>query len=285
MYSIGFVILTWNSEKHIAKCLESLFQLDSSEFAVTITVIDNGSSDNTLKEIERALQTIENRISCHVIELKKNHGTTYSRNLGIDYLRKQKTKPSYICILDSDTIVNQFAIRNLAYTLEKDNTCGIIGPKMHDSNMVYQRSGRQIPTLTEKLLKIMPIKKLQARGVSKEAIISSQGTGTIKVGYLMSACWMMRTELFEQIGLLDENIFYAPEDAEFCIRSWKYGLSVQYCYDADIIHEWQRLSRKKLLSKHNYEHIKGLIYMFWKHKYMFSTKKIMTIEHTSEGEK
>ena len=46
---------------------------------------------------------------------------------------------------------------------------------------------------------------------------------------------------------------------------------IQYCYDAEIIHEWQRLSRKKLFSKHNYEHIKGLAYLFWKHRYAFRT--------------
>ena len=45
--------------------------------------------------------------------------------------------------------------------------------------------------------------------------------GLCPVGYLMSACWMMRPTLFDEVGLLDENIFYAPEDVEFCIRVWK----------------------------------------------------------------
>lgn len=49
-----------------------------------------------------------------------------------------------------------------------------------------------------------------------------------KVGYLMSACWVMRTELIDKIGLLDENIFYAPEDVEFCLRAWVNGYNVLY---------------------------------------------------------
>ena len=90
----------------------------------------------------------------------------------------------------------------------------------------------------------------------------------------MSACWMMRKELPTEIGLLDEKIFYAPEDVDYCIRCQKAGYSVQYCYDAEIYHEWQRLSRKKIFSKHNYEHTKGLAYLFRKHSYMISTVKL-----------
>ena len=68
-------------------------------------------------------------------------------------------------------------------------------------------------------------------------------------GYLMSACWMMRPTLFDEVGLLDENIFYAPEDVEFCIRVWKKGKRVLYCPQAQILHHWQRLSPQKALEQ------------------------------------
>ena len=94
------------------------------------------------------------------------------------------------------------------------------------------------------------------------------------VGYLLSACWLMKPLLLEKVGLFDEEIFYAPEDVEFCIRVWKKGLRVMHCPKAKILHHWQRLSRKRLFSIHNYKHIKGLFYMFIKHRYCFSNKKI-----------
>ena len=94
------------------------------------------------------------------------------------------------------------------------------------------------------------------------------------VDYLMSACWLLRPEVFESAGLLDEKIFYAPEDAEFCIRVWKAGYQVAYCPTVSIIHEWQRLSKKKLISRINWEHMKGLTYMFWKHRYFLNAEKL-----------
>lgn len=278
MDRIGFVILTWNSEKYIENCLKSLFQINGSEVQINIVVVDNASEDNTNLVVGKIYKENNHKAGlCHLIKLKKNFGTTYSRNLGISYLKKHSL--DYICILDSDTIVNAEAVKALTNELKQDASCGIVGPKMHSSSGIYQRSGRDIPTLTEKFLKALPFKALQMRGNELEASILADGSGCVKVGYLMSACWMMRADLFDKIGNLDEKIFYAPEDAEFCIRCWKAGLSVKYCYDAEIVHEWQRLSRKKLFSKHNLEHIKGLLYMFWKHKYLFNTKKIVAIDH------
>lgn len=278
MDRIGFVILTWNSEKYIENCLKSLFQINGNEVQINIVVVDNASEDNTNLVVGKIYKENNHKVGlCHLIKLKKNFGTTYSRNLGISYLEKQSL--DYICILDSDTIVNAEAIKILMNELKQDELCGIVGPKMYNSSGIYQRSGRDIPTLTEKFLKALPFKTLQKRGNEMEASILEGGNGCVKVGYLMSACWVMRAGLFDKIGNLDEKIFYAPEDVEFCIRCWKAGLSVKYCYDAEIVHEWQRLSRKKLFSKHNLEHIKGLLYMFWKHKYLFNTKKIVAIDH------
>lgn len=269
---LGFVVLTWNSQNCIGNCIKSIQRMNSHIIVPHIAVIDNGSSDNTVKIIKDVFAEAES-VDSKLFELDKNWGTTYSRNIGVKHFLDLKI--DYICILDSDTEVNATAMENLIAVLEENPKCGIVGPRMHDRNYVYQRSGRQIPTLTEKVMKVVPIKALQQKGTAQEAVISASGTGSVEVGYLMSACWMMKSSLFHEIGLLDEKIFYAPEDVDFCIRSWKAGKSIRYCYDADILHEWQRLSRKKLFSKHNYEHLKGLAYMFAKHKYLFNSEKFM----------
>lgn len=274
MKSIGFVILTWNSEKCIKECLKSIASLDSTVLSEKVIVVDNGSTDRTL-EIVRSFIGNSN-FAVDAISLDKNYGTTSSRNKGI---KQFLVDPNieYICILDSDTVVNTEALLRLADVVENDMGCAIVGPKMKDKNGIYQTSGRNIPTMTEKLFKVLPIKSLNKKGQTMEASVRIDASGIVEVGYLLSACWMVRKEIFNTVGLLDEKIFYAPEDVEFCIRCHKTGYTIKYCRDAEIIHEWQRLSRKKLFSKHNFEHIKGLAYMFWKHKYLFGTEKIEKI--------
>lgn len=256
-YDISFIILTWNSADYIDKCLESIDTLCS--FKVKIHVIDNGSRDNTpliLREMQGKLQ----HVKLETIFLSENRGTTVSRNMGI---RNAVKDSKYLCILDSDTVINEAAMQRLMKTLDNDPKIGIVGPMMKGLDGKVQNSGRGIPTFKLKLLKVMPVMSLRRRGEQLEVIPKTKNITT--VGYLMSACWMLSTELVEKIGLLDERIFYAPEDVEYCMRAWKNGYKVCYDRDAVIIHAWQRLSRKKLLSKHNWEHLKGLMYLF--HKY------------------
>ena len=92
------------------------------------------------------------------------------------------------------------------------------------------------------------------------------------VDYAISACWLLRKEIFFRVGLLDEKIFYSPEDVDYCIRVWKNGYQVHYVPQVSIVHDAQELSKPKglFLNKFTFRHIKGLLYLFIKHKYVFS---------------
>lgn len=257
----------------IEKCLQSIYDLHS--FSSFVVVVDNGSLDETKSIIRSFVLSHKDKISfhCHLIELDKNYGTTISRNKGFAYVREVYSDMDYICVLDSDTEINNESMIVLTRALSEDEKCGIIGPRMHSEDGTYQVSARSIPTITEKLFKVTPMRKFKQKGEELQRAVPLEGTGSVTVGYLMSACWVMRNETVSKIGFLDEKIFYAPEDVEYCIRCWKCGYKVMFCYDADILHHWQRLSRKKLFSKHNWEHLKGLGYLFVKYRYLFSNKR------------
>ena len=273
-YDISFIILTWNSEKYIKKCLRSIDEI--TRFNTKIYVIDNGSQDGTVSLLN---QMKDQLLHAHFerILLASNSGTTVSRNLG---LKKACKDSQYICVLDSDTIVNESAMTQLLEILSTDPTIGIVGPVLQGMDASIQNSGRAIPTLSLKLLKVLPSKKLREREIRKEQIPKKQDV--TNVGYLMSACWVMPASLIQEIGFLDENIFYAPEDVEYCMRTWRYGYRVCYVKNASIIHVWQRLSRKKVFSKHNWEHVKGLLYLF--HRYHCYFNKPDYIHYERKGE-
>jgi GT2 family glycosyltransferase len=88
----------------------------------------------------------------------------------------------------------------------------------------------------------------------------------MKVDYLIGACQMIRRETLEEVGLLDENIFYGPEDVDFCLRVYQHGWNVYYFPHTKIIHYEQRLTKKKYLSSLSLRHLKGLIYLYWKYQ-------------------
>ena len=269
MDKIHIVILTWNSEKVIGACIDSL--LAFRNLKVDIHIVDNGSIDNTLEVVTKRRVKGNGLHTLTVTALERNTGTTVSRNMALREILKGAQAEEYICVLDSDTQVGEEAIKILIDELNRCPQNGVVGPQMLGMDGKPQLSGREIPTVKEKLFNVLSNRNLQKQSAG------IQENGTQPVGYLLSACWLMKASLFEQVGLLDERIFYAPEDVEFCIRVWKKGFRVVYCPDAKILHHWQRISRKKLFSKHNYEHIKGLIYMFLKHRYCFSNVKIQAL--------
>jgi len=128
---VSYIILTWNSEKYIKKCIDSILSIKDIEH--DIIVVDNGSNDNTkiiLKEYKTLIRTIY---------LDKNYGTTKSRNLGI---KESDEDSDYICILDSDTQINKLALEKLI-SLAQEEKVGIVGPQMITSSGVVQKSGRR----------------------------------------------------------------------------------------------------------------------------------------------
>ena len=268
MEKLGFVILTWNSEKVIGNCLDSIVQL--KDYILSVVVIDNGSVDKTREIIAKKKKYFCDDNKLEMIPFNTNMGTTKSRNIGLQKI----AHVDWVCILDSDTVVNQKSIDDMIAVLKENDRNGIVGPRMITSSGLVQNSGRHIPTVAEKICKVLPLKKAKDYAEKLEKYEDIEEEKVIPVGYLMSACWIIKSEVIRTVGLLDEKIFYAPEDVEYCIRVWLSGYRVLFDGKCSIIHEWQRLSRKKLISKHNFEHIKGLIYMYGKYGFLFRADKI-----------
>ncbi|MBU4259939.1 MAG: glycosyltransferase [Proteobacteria bacterium] len=93
--NISFILLTWDSENYINKCLASIFtDLPNSNYTYEIFLIDNGSKDNTVPIIK----SFKNKYPDHIIPiyLEKNYGTTYSRNLALKKQKAEKPQKRFI---------------------------------------------------------------------------------------------------------------------------------------------------------------------------------------------
>ncbi|MCD6193940.1 MAG: glycosyltransferase family 2 protein, partial [Candidatus Aminicenantes bacterium] len=93
----------------------------------------------------------------------------------------------------------------------------------------------------------------------------------VTVDHAISACWFFRKDLINEVGGLDYRIFYAPEDVDFCLRIWKRGKKILYYPNFEVIHFTQQLSYK--CSIITFQHVWGLIYFFFKHRYLFRSPR------------
>ena len=257
---ISFVILTWNSESYFEKCFDSLLAcLKSEPFSYEIFIVDNGSKDSTVELLQKYEQQCP---EFEVIYLPENVGTTRSRNLGL-----KKCCGDYVCIMDSDVEINEPVFQTLIETLQKNQNTGMVVPKIFYPSGKWQKSIDQFPTLIHKLKRFLFLRNIE----DKEGQLSADADQEKTVDYAISAFWLFKKELLEKVGLLDENYFYAPEDVDYCLSTWKAGYEIIYQPKAEVIHHTQEISRVLKLNKAKKEHIKGLIYYFRKHGYFLRT--------------
>ena len=261
---LSVIILTWNSELYIKQCLDSLIKdLIESNINFEIFVVDNGSLDKTKNILNEYKEKI------NVIFLTKNNGTTFSRNLAI-----KKSTGDFLLFLDSDTkIINVGTIKKLILIAQSNNNFGIVAPKLLLSDGTIQKSFKKFPTIIFKILKTIPINFFKKLAIKDESYnFSIENDKLYKVDYCISACWLIPKEVISRVGILDEKIFYSPEDVDFCLRIWKSGYEVVWCPEVEIVHYCQRFSYKHPMIA--ISHLLGLFYFFKKHKYYFSRSKI-----------
>jgi GT2 family glycosyltransferase len=251
---ISVVSLTWNSAKYVDRFLESLTgALEVGGFDYEVFVIDNGSADGTSDTLKRWAAR-NPRIK--PILLSKNTGTTFSRNIGI-----LSSTGRYIAIMDSDMEVPPDAFIKWVKGFEEipSDKVGIVAPKLLYPDGSLQISARRFPTIASKVARLFDIRWL----IERADVWSGVNEGKIvPVPYAISAAWLVNRNAVRDIGLLDERIFYAPEDAEYCTRMWSKGWEVWYYPKAEIIHHTQRITKKKPLSLMGLKHIIGLLY-YW----------------------
>lgn len=254
---LSIIILSWNSSEHIEKCLSSVIGCIDRDFSYEIFVIDNGSHDTSHQVINNFKKQYPDNVK--PILLNVNTGTTYSRNLAL-----KQAGGDYIIVMDSDVQMPRYTIQKLIAVMQKEKGADFVVPKLVYGNGKFQQSTDKFPTIFTKLNRFFFLKRMEQKADAIKESLEIQ-----KVDYAISAMWLFKKEVLENVGLLDENIFYAPEDVDYCLRVWKAGYQILYVPAVYATHHAQEISRGFRFNKATFEHVKGLLYFFKKHKYCF----------------
>jgi GT2 family glycosyltransferase len=255
---LSFVILTWNSARYVERCFASIdAALAQSRLFYEVLVLDNGSKDKTAQLLARLSQQSNGRIVPFYEQT--NIGTTRSRNRLFAAARGD-----YLCVMDSDVELGSGVVDTLVPLLERDGGLGIVAPRIRYPSGKWQKSYDRFPTLVDKINRFFRLTAIEER----EALKMTSAVKPFVVDYVISAFWLMRRELLQTVGLLDERIFYAPEDVDFCLRVWKSGFRILYVPTVSVTHHAQELSRGWNLNKAKLAHAQGLAYYFMKHRYL-----------------
>lgn len=265
---LSVILITWNAERYVDPCLKSLLSaVDGLDYEILL--VDNGSSDET----RLRLDPFKTNKRLHFFAVDENLGVAKARNIGL-----RAAKGDRIWILDIDTVVNQEALIGMLDYMRRSPECGICGCKLVHTSGEVQDSCRRFPFLRYKIVNVLSaysknhsfpkgwknkLEELNRLQFYKEERLKNE---PFEVDYLIGACQMIRREVVEKVGELDENIFYGPEDADYCLRTNRAGWKICYLPYVSFIHDYQRATNRNMFTGLGAKHLKALLYFWWKYK-------------------
>lgn len=246
--NVAIIILNWEGAQDTIECLESVFQITYPNYGVI--VVDNGSRDDSIEQIKRYaageiiprskfVKPVSTFKPVKVIELEEdkalregikvkaplsnrkmiliknrdNYGFPKGNNIGIKFALRCM-KPKYLLLLNNDTVVAKDFLEEMVKVGEKYGRIGILGPTLY-----HYASPSEIwapPIFAGKT----PPKK------------------PLKVPYtqLWGTALLIKSVVFQKVGLLDESYFLYGEESDFCLRTSKF-FDLYYCPSSRVWHK------------------------------------------------
>lgn len=239
-------------------CIDSLSSLvrypTPPDSVVKIIVVDNKSKDNSISLIASAVNQSNWTESISIIANKENNGFSSGNNIGI-----LSSSSEYILLLNSDTIVRPKAVELLVKTLDDNPEMGFASPRLEWPGGKPQESCFRFHRPINELIRSActgPITKLFKRYEVPIAVDENLSYPE----WTSFACVLIRREVFEDIGLLDEGFFMYFEDVDFCKRAREAGWKIINNPEARVVHlrggsspVKSQTAKKKRLPRYFYE--------------------------------
>lgn len=234
---LSIVIVSWNVCDDLHECLRSLVTRHSS-LVIEVIVVDNASSDRTVEMVRREFPQVT------LISNDENLGYTKANNQGI-----LQSRGKYILLLNPDTIVREGALDALIEFAEANPQAGIIGGKLLNPDGGIQRSARSFPDIGAGLFRNTLLGRLFPKNpfVRRYLMTDFSYDEVHEVDWVSGAAMLVRREVFDIIGLLDEGFWAYCEDVDFCWRARQVGFKVLFCPNAVIVHKIGRSSDQRLV--------------------------------------
>ena len=211
------VILNTNRKEDTLACLASLEQ--SSYLNHRIIVLDNASTDGSVEAISAAYPQVE------IINLQENKGYAGNNNVGIQAAVEHGAE--WIFVLNEDTTLAPDCLDQLINATKDLPDCGIVGPLVYhyDEPTVIQSAGGSLG----------PFWRSKHEGQNEPD--NGQYSEPRPVEWISGCAILVRAEVIDQVGMLDERFFYYWEETEWCLRARRGGWEVIHVPAAKLWHK------------------------------------------------
>ena len=267
---VSIVIVNFQTPQLTVDCIDSLDK-DKSKFApINTLIVDNNSADDSVKVLDAWINSSRYTGQYQVAAHTSNNGFSSGNNIGI-----KASTSEFVLLLNSDTVVQPGAIDLLVKTLQDNPQIGMASPRLEWPDGTPQESCFRFHRPINELIQSAatgPITRLFKR---YEVPLRVSGK-VVYPEWTSFACVLIRRQVFEDIGLLDEEFFMYFEDVDFCKRAREAGWGIIHDPEAHVVHlrggsspVKSQAARNKRLPRYFYESRSRYYYKHFGHFGLF----------------
>ncbi|WP_106917433.1 glycosyltransferase family 2 protein [Chryseobacterium aurantiacum] len=220
---LSIIIVNYNVTQLLRNCLLSI-QKYVEKVEYEVIVIDNASTDSSWGDLIPEFPDVQ------FISSKNNGGFSKANNQAI-----QKAKGEYLLLLNPDTELEGFYMKELLDFSDTKPEFGCLGVRMHDAegNFLHE-SKRSVPDMFNSFEKLFTnLKKNNSKSYYRNDIEEKE---IAEVEVITGAFLLVKKAVYENIGGLDESYFMYGEDIDLCYTLLRKGYKNYYYGKVSILH-------------------------------------------------
>lgn len=244
---VSIIILNWKGLKDTIECLESIKKSDYPNYEIIL--VDNGSLNEETDIIRHKFpETL-------IIKNNDNLGFTGGNNIGTK--RALENGAQYVWLLNNDAVVEPNTLKELIRIGEEDFEIGLLSPVIHyyDSPDKIQSCGSY---LDDDNLRITLLKNPNDKKINSPSLV------------LWGTALLIKRQVIEKIGYLDEKLFAYYEDSDYSLRSLKNGFKNKVVVTSKIFHKTDVDPQNKKPAYYYFYMVRNE-YFFWKENRAYSS--------------
>jgi hypothetical protein len=236
MRDLLVVIVNYRVAERVLDCLAELARQIPGHPGCRVVVVDNASGDGSAERIGAAIAERGWRGWVRLLASPRNVGYAAGNNLALrEALADPGAATDLVWLLNPDTLPRPGALAELCAFLAAHPEVGIAGSRLEDADGTQHQSRYLFPSLASELearLGIGVASRLLARWRTAQPLVPASH----EVGWVAGASMLIRREVFEEVGLLDEGYFLYFEETDFCLRARRAGWRCWYVYESRVAH-------------------------------------------------
>jgi N-acetylglucosaminyl-diphospho-decaprenol L-rhamnosyltransferase len=233
-YELHICIVNWRTAVMAINCLRSIAD-ERSNARVRVVVVDNASGDGSDAQILGEVHRNGWEDWVEVISSGRNGGFAYGNNLAIRAALAADPGAPFVLLLNPDTLVRPGALRILLDFMANHPQAGLAGGRSEDSDGTPQHCAFRFMSPASEFAAYARVGVVD-RILARWKVTLGIPVVARPVDWVSGAVLMIRRDVIDQIGLLDEGYFLYFEETDFILRARKAGWTCWHVPESRVVH-------------------------------------------------